>query len=133
MDQHDLKFPQNNACPDWSPVTLDCAKLCLGDWSRPLRLEVFDWDMDGGHDFIGACVTNLETLVQGEDFQIVQVKMRVFMFCLFVQHSQVENSQYSNMSTLLQVSKSQIFGLRGWKDVDYHQIPKIRVQEIFYY
>ena len=88
MNQHDLKFPQNNACPDWSPVTLDCAKLCLGDWSRPLRLEVFDWDMDGGHDFIGACVTNLETLVQGEDFQIVQVKMRVFMFCLFVQHSQ---------------------------------------------
>ena len=56
-------------------MTLDCAKLCLGDWSRPLRLEVFDWDLDGGHDFIGACVTNLETLAQGEDFQIVQVKI----------------------------------------------------------
>ena len=70
---HDCNLLQNNACPDWSPVTLDCAKLCLGDWGRPLRLEVFDWDLDGRHDFIGACDTNLETLVQGEEFQIVQV------------------------------------------------------------
>ena len=64
---------KNTASPDWAPVTLDCAKLCLGDWSMPLRLEVFDWDFDGGHDFIGACTTSLESLSQGEDFQIVQV------------------------------------------------------------
>ena len=91
MDHHDESLPQNNASPDWSPVTLDCAKLCLGDWSRPLRLEVFDWDLDGGHDFIGACVTNLETLMQGEDFQIVQVKMHGFCqvrINLIFRHSQ---------------------------------------------
>ena len=77
---------QNNACPDWSPVTLDCAKLCLGDWARPLRLEVFDWDLDGGHDFIGACVTNLETLVQGEEFQIVQVYHFIINYLLMFMH-----------------------------------------------
>ena len=58
---------------DWDPVTMDCAKLCLGDWSRSLTLEVFDWDLDGGHDFIGSCSTCLESLNQGEDYQIVQV------------------------------------------------------------
>ena len=27
----------DTASPDWKPVTLDCAKLCLGDWNRDLR------------------------------------------------------------------------------------------------
>ena len=71
-------------------MTLDCAKLCLGDWSRPLRLEVFDWDLNGGHDFIGACDTNLETLAQGEDFQIVQVKIYCQVrISLIFRHSQL--------------------------------------------
>ena len=24
---------RNTASPDWAPVTMDCAKLCTGDWS----------------------------------------------------------------------------------------------------
>ena len=31
---------KDTASPDWSPVTMDCAKLCLGDWERKLVLEV---------------------------------------------------------------------------------------------
>jgi hypothetical protein len=34
---------------------------------------VYDWDMDGGHDFIGDCTTTLEELAEGEGFQILQV------------------------------------------------------------
>ena len=42
--------------------------------SIPLcRIEVYDWDADGGHDFIGDCTTSLEGLAEGEGFQIVQV------------------------------------------------------------
>ena len=63
---------RNTASPDWAPVTMDCAKLCTGDWSRNLRIEVYDWDFDGGHDFIGFCNTSLEELSQGEEFQIMQ-------------------------------------------------------------
>ena len=37
------------------------------------RIEVYDWDADGGHDFIGDCRTSLEQLAEGEGFQIVQV------------------------------------------------------------
>lgn len=63
---------KNTASPDWKPITLDCAKLCLGDWSRNLRIEVYDWDRDGTHDYIGDCSTSLEELAQGEGFQILQ-------------------------------------------------------------
>jgi len=63
---------KNTANPDWAPITLDCAKLCLGDWTRNLRIEVYDWDRDGGHDYIGECNTSLEELKQGEGFQILQ-------------------------------------------------------------
>jgi len=63
---------RNTANPDWKPVILDAAKLCGGDWTRQLRIEVYDWDADGGHDFIGDCTTNLEELAEGEGFQIVQ-------------------------------------------------------------
>ena len=38
-----------------------------------VRIEVYDWDADGGHDFIGDCSTTLEELAQGEGFQIIQV------------------------------------------------------------
>ena len=31
----------DTASPDWKPVTLDCAKLCLGDWNRDLRYFQF--------------------------------------------------------------------------------------------
>ena len=34
---------------------------------------MYDWDADGGHDFIGDCTTNLDELSEGEGFQIVQV------------------------------------------------------------
>ena len=35
---------------------------------------MYDWDRDGGHDFIGDCNTTMEELSQGEDFQILQVQ-----------------------------------------------------------
>ena len=66
---------RNTASPDWAPVTMDCAKLCTGDWSRNLRIEVYDWDFDGGHDFIGSCNTSLEELSQGEEYQIMQLDL----------------------------------------------------------
>jgi hypothetical protein len=44
------------------------------------RIEVYDWDSDGGHDFIGDCTTCLEELAEGEGFQILQVAIFFFFF-----------------------------------------------------
>ena len=44
-----------------------------------IRIEVYDWDADGGHDFIGDCTTTLEELAQGEGFQIIQVRIIIMI------------------------------------------------------
>lgn len=34
-------------------------KLCNGDYDRPLKVEIFDFDDNGSHDFIGEYMTNV--------------------------------------------------------------------------
>lgn len=46
-------------------------KLCNGDWQRRLKVEIFDYNDSGEHDFIGEYFTNLEEMAEGEGFQIV--------------------------------------------------------------
>jgi len=84
---------KDTASPDWAPITLDCAKLCLGDWDRNLRIEVYDWDRDGGHDFIGDCNTTMEELSQGEDFQILQFDL--------INPKKVEKKGYHNSGQIV--------------------------------
>jgi len=84
---------KDTASPDWAPITLDCAKLCLGDWSRNLRIEVYDWDRDGGHDFIGDCNTTMDELAQGEDFQIMQFDL--------INPKKVERKGYQNSGQIV--------------------------------
>jgi len=84
---------KDTASPDWAPITLDCAKLCLGDWTRNLRIEVYDWDSDGGHDFIGDCNTTMEELAEGEDFQILQFDL--------INPKKVEKKGYRNSGQIV--------------------------------
>ena len=39
--------------PNWKPIPLSYTKLCNGDIDRKLKLQTFDYDSDGSHDFIG--------------------------------------------------------------------------------
>ena len=61
MDNNDIiKFMfQDNANPDWPPVTMTSVKLCNGDYERPLKVEIWDFDDNGHHDFIGEFLTNV--------------------------------------------------------------------------
>ncbi len=40
-------------------MEISSGKLCNGDWSRRLKVEVFDYDGDGDHDYIGEFATTL--------------------------------------------------------------------------
>lgn len=57
--------------PDWPAVEITSNKLCNGDCNRPLKVEIFDFNDDGDHDFIGEFTTTLEEMAEGEGFQIV--------------------------------------------------------------
>ncbi|XP_052284363.1 copine-8-like isoform X2 [Dreissena polymorpha] len=51
--------------PTWKPMTLSVRSLCNGDYDRTMKIECYDWDADGGHDFIGDFTTSLRELSRG--------------------------------------------------------------------
>lgn len=64
-------YIKDNPNPDWPSVKMSSKKLCNGDYDRPLKIQVFDFDNDGKHDFIGEFYTTVNEMVEGEGFQIV--------------------------------------------------------------
>lgn len=44
--------------------------MCNGDYLRPLRLEIWDWDRDGDHDCMGRLNTNLQGLLEGQGHEM---------------------------------------------------------------
>eukprot|EP00127_Corallochytrium_limacisporum_P005789 Clim_evm7s211 gene=Clim_evmTU7s211 len=50
--------------PRWARISMSASRLCFGDWTTPLRFEVFDYDKSSDPDLIGVCETNLEELGQ---------------------------------------------------------------------
>ncbi len=53
---------KNNLNPTWRPMTIPVRELCNNDYERQLKVDVYDWDSDGGHDLIGTFRTDLKTL-----------------------------------------------------------------------
>ncbi|KAK5970680.1 C2 calcium-dependent membrane targeting and Copine domain containing protein [Trichostrongylus colubriformis] len=52
--------------PVWNPFEVNVKMLCSNDYKRPILIECFDYDWDGGHDFIGSCQVTLNQLLTGE-------------------------------------------------------------------
>lgn len=51
--------------PTWKPITISVRALCNGDYDRSIKVECYDWDADGGHDYIGVFITTLRELTRG--------------------------------------------------------------------
>ncbi|GAB1607454.1 copine-8-like [Argonauta hians] len=62
---HKTEFIRKTLNPTWKPFSLMANVLCNGDYHRVIKVECYDWDRDGGHDFIGEFTTNLQTLMRG--------------------------------------------------------------------
>jgi len=45
--------------PTWAPFDISCKVLCNADYERQLKIDVYDWDNDGSHDYIGTFFTTL--------------------------------------------------------------------------
>lgn len=57
--------------PTWRTFTINIRLLCNGDYERPIKVECYDWDADGGHDLIGVFQTTLRELTKGRDISNV--------------------------------------------------------------
>jgi len=51
-----------NLNPTWAPFQISARDLCNSDHERPLKIDIYDWDSDGTHDYIGSFTTSLSKL-----------------------------------------------------------------------
>uniref|UniRef100_A0A674PKE8 Copine family member 9 n=1 Tax=Takifugu rubripes TaxID=31033 RepID=A0A674PKE8_TAKRU len=71
---HKTEMIKNNLNPIWQPFTIPVRALCNGDYDRTVKVDVYDWDRDGSHDFIGEFTTSYRELSRGQNqFNVYEV------------------------------------------------------------
>ncbi|XP_062311847.1 copine-9-like, partial [Osmerus eperlanus] len=71
---HKTEVVKNTLNPVWQPFTLPVRALCNGDYDRTVKVDVYDWDRDGSHDFIGEFATSYREMSRGENqFNVYEV------------------------------------------------------------
>uniref|UniRef100_A0A8C3VFK3 Copine 5 n=1 Tax=Catharus ustulatus TaxID=91951 RepID=A0A8C3VFK3_CATUS len=63
---HKTEVVRNTLNPVWAAFAIPVRALCNGDHDRAIKVEVYDWDRDGSHDFIGEFTTSYRELAQGQ-------------------------------------------------------------------
>ncbi|XP_076806884.1 copine-8-like [Clavelina lepadiformis] len=62
---HKTEVIKNTLNPDWKLMEVPVRNICNGDHDRTIKVEVYDWDRDGGHDLIGTFQTSVSKLLRG--------------------------------------------------------------------
>ncbi|XP_039197224.1 copine-8 isoform X1 [Crotalus tigris] len=71
---HKTEVIKNTLNPVWQAFKLSIRALCNGDYDRTIKVEVYDWDRDGSHDFIGEFTTSYRELSRGQSqFNVYEV------------------------------------------------------------
>uniref|UniRef100_A0A4W6E3V3 Copine 8 n=1 Tax=Lates calcarifer TaxID=8187 RepID=A0A4W6E3V3_LATCA len=72
---HKTEVVKNTLNPVWQAFKIPVRALCNGDYDRTIKVEVYDWDRDGSHDFIGEFSTSYRELSRGQSqFNVYEVK-----------------------------------------------------------
>ncbi|NXX22186.1 CPNE9 protein, partial [Podargus strigoides] len=71
---HKTEVVKNTLNPVWQPFTIPVRTLCNGDYDRTVKIDVYDWDRDGSHDFIGEFATSYRELSRAQSqFTVYEV------------------------------------------------------------
>ena len=62
---HRTEHINRNCNPVWKPFVIPIRTLCNGDLDRNLKLEVFDYNNNGNHSYIGEFSTTARQLTEG--------------------------------------------------------------------
>uniref|UniRef100_A0A3Q0R6Q4 Copine 3 n=1 Tax=Amphilophus citrinellus TaxID=61819 RepID=A0A3Q0R6Q4_AMPCI len=57
---HRTEVVKNNLNPMWRPFRIPMQSLCAGDVEKPIKIDCYDHNMSGDHDFIGTFQTSLK-------------------------------------------------------------------------
>uniref|UniRef100_A0A8D2P292 Copine 8 n=1 Tax=Zosterops lateralis melanops TaxID=1220523 RepID=A0A8D2P292_ZOSLA len=78
---HKTEVVKNTLNPVWQAFKISVRALCNGDYDRTIKVEVYDWDRDGSHDFIGEFTTSYRELSRGQSHSTTINKICVCFFC----------------------------------------------------
>ncbi|XP_010803377.1 copine-8 isoform X2 [Bos indicus] len=71
---HKTEVVKNTLNPVWQAFKISVRALCNGDYDRTVKVEVYDWNRDGSHDFIGEFTTSYRELSRGQSqFNVYEV------------------------------------------------------------
>ncbi|XP_048846371.1 copine-8 [Brienomyrus brachyistius] len=77
---HKTEVVKNTLNPVWQAFKISVRALCNGDYDRTIKIEVYDWDRDGSHDFIGEFTTSYRELSRGQSqfnvYEVINPKKR---------------------------------------------------------
>jgi hypothetical protein len=62
---HRTEFIKKTLNPEWKPFEIPIRLLCQGNKDQEFLIECYDYDNDGGHDFIGCCRVTINALATG--------------------------------------------------------------------
>uniref|UniRef100_A0A672I4E8 Copine family member IX n=1 Tax=Salarias fasciatus TaxID=181472 RepID=A0A672I4E8_SALFA len=86
---HKTEVIKNTLNPVWQPFTIPVRALCNGDYDRTVKVDVYDWDRDGSHDFIGEFTTSYRELSRGQNqFNVYEVSGGSLFVIAFVSPQQ---------------------------------------------
>uniref|UniRef100_A0A8C7VIY1 Copine-2 n=1 Tax=Oncorhynchus mykiss TaxID=8022 RepID=A0A8C7VIY1_ONCMY len=64
---HRTEVIKNTLDPVWKPFTVPLISLCNGDVDRSIKVLCYDYDNDGGHDFIGEFQTTVNKMSEAQN------------------------------------------------------------------
>uniref|UniRef100_A0A8C4PAT7 Copine-2 n=1 Tax=Dromaius novaehollandiae TaxID=8790 RepID=A0A8C4PAT7_DRONO len=70
--------------PVWKPFTVPLVSLCDGDIEKLIKVMCYDYDSDGGHDFIGEFQTSVARMCEAQDAFPVSAITRDFSFLDYI-------------------------------------------------
>uniref|UniRef100_A0A8D3E753 Copine-3 n=1 Tax=Scophthalmus maximus TaxID=52904 RepID=A0A8D3E753_SCOMX len=85
---HRTEVIKNTLDPAWKPFTVPLISLCNGDVDRNIKVLCYDYDNDGGHDFIG-------------EFQTTASKMSEVEFDCINPKKQKKKKNYKNSGIII--------------------------------
>lgn len=77
---HRTEVIKNNLNPSWKSFDISLSTLCGGDYDAPIRIDCYDYDDDGSHDFIGSTNATMRQLLEmkqsGKGLDLVNAKKK---------------------------------------------------------
>uniref|UniRef100_A0A3Q3VQ07 C2 domain-containing protein n=1 Tax=Mola mola TaxID=94237 RepID=A0A3Q3VQ07_MOLML len=83
---HKTEVVKNTLNPVWQAFSIPVRGLCNGDYDRTIKVEVYDWDRDGSHDFIGEFTTSYKELCRGQS-QLNAYEVSLLSFSVESEHT----------------------------------------------